>query len=418
MCYASPHQTQGNSPMTESEQSSLISTKKEQPGFDVARWMLLARDKFGKSLASQVRELASLTRGRGRLPVKSYYTYRLFDDERFTPELKRTYVGIDFSGEIISKLGDSWHEFASDKPTLTLLLRGSGLPIPETQALVHPVQTFLGSERIRSSEELGDFLRKRAVYPVFTKPTDSVSSLGAASIDNYDASDDTLCLADGRKVPVGEYLEGVEPYIASGYLVQSRMAPHPELAEFLGPKRLGTCRMFVFVDEEGPVLWRASWRIPTGTSVADNFWRGGNLLAGLDPETGDLIRVVQGLAKEFEPIEAHPDSHCEFAGKRFPEWQAMRDTVLRAASAIPKCRLQGWDVALTDKGPVLVECEGNGGDPIMTQLPANKGLLEGRYARFRDWVDTYAAEQKQKNKNWRLRRVQTRLGSLFESRKN
>jgi hypothetical protein len=60
----------------------------------------------------------------------------------------------------------------------------------------------------------------------------------------------------------------------------------------------------------------------------------------------------------------------------------MRDVVMRGAAAVPSCHFQGWDVALTDQGPVLVELEGDGGDPIMEQLCFDSGLLQGRYLEF------------------------------------
>ena len=54
--------------------------------------------------------------------------------------------------------------------------------------------------------------------------------------------------------------------------------------------------MFVLVDDAGPVLLRASWKIPSGETVADNFWRSGNMLAGIDVETGKIIRVLRRTA--------------------------------------------------------------------------------------------------------------------------
>ena len=56
------------------------------------------------------------------------------------------------------------------------------------------------------------------------------------------------------------------------------------------------------------------------------------------------------------------------------------------------CVLQGWDVTLTVDGVVLVELEGNGGHPMMTQVCADTGLLDDR---FRRMVQTSIAKAKQ-----------------------
>ena len=63
--------------------------------------------------------------------------------------------------------------------------------------------------------------------------------------------------------------------------------------------------------------------------------------------------------------------------------------------AVPSCHLQGWDVALTHRGPAFVELEGDGGDPIMEQLCFDSGLLQGRYLEFA----TNAMERPKEKKN-------------------
>ena len=41
--------------------------------------------------------------------------------------------------------------------------------------------------------------------------------------------------------------------------------------------------------------------------------------------------------------------------------------------------LVGWDVAITPRGPVIIELEPDGGDPSVTQLASGRGLLDGPY---------------------------------------
>jgi hypothetical protein len=74
--------------------------------------------------------------------------------------------------------------------------------------------------------------------------------------------------------------------------------------------------------------------------------------------------------------------------------------VMRGAAAVPSCHFQGWDVALTNRGPVLIELEGDGGDPIMEQLCFDSGLLQGRYL---DFATKAFGTQKAKKKEARTR---------------
>lgn len=380
-----------------------LDTKKDNSGLHYLEWL---REAFatGKGLGGIVRDAVSLSWGPGKLQPSEYFLYRLYDDQRFPAEVKKTFLGEDKLAEILSALNMPWPEISKDKPTLTALLRGHDLPIPETQAMRHRDRTFPGAMSLRNRADVEGFLRHDAVYPLFTKPTNSVCSLGVANIERYDAKADCVVTRHGRQVPVAQFAEQVEKYAEGGYLFQTRLSPHPQIVGILG-NQVSSVRMFVLVDDEGPVLLRASWKIPSGQSVADNFWRSGNMLGGIDVETGRVIRVLRRTPTGTEPVDAHPTTGTSFQGLTFPEWDRMREVVMQGAAAVSSCHFQGWDVALTDRGPVLVELEGDGGDPIMEQLCFDSGLLQGRYLKFAERAPEMMKERKQKAKE-RLRRRQ------------
>jgi hypothetical protein len=83
---------------------------------------------------------------------------------------------------------------------------------------------------------------------------------------------------------------------------------------------------------------------------------------------------------------------------------------------VPSCHFQGWDVALTDQGPVLVELEGDGGDPIMEQLCFDSGLLQGRYLEFATKAMGMRKERKRKAKERMHARLRANLLQLNVSR--
>jgi len=128
----------------------------------------------------------------------------------------------------------------------------------------------------------------------------------------------------------------------------------------------------------------------------------------LDLETGEVMRVLRRTPTGTEQVHTHPATGASFDGLKFPEWGQMREVVMRGAAALPKCHFQGWDVALTDRGPVLVELEGDGGDPIMQQLCFDSGILQGRYLEF--------CQRALQRKKESAREVKSRLRKRF--RKN
>jgi hypothetical protein len=348
---------------------------------DYFGWMLRARQKYGKSVWSMIADIRRVSRKGQRLSPKEYFFYHLFDDERYSREAKETFVGSKAVSELVGRLRSPWPAIANDKPTLTALLRGHDLPVPETQAIRHDRRTFPGAVTLRSADELARFIRRGARFPMFSKPTSFANSLGVVDVDRYDEAGDCLVLRNGSRVALGDYVEKVEEYADKGYMLQTRLAPHPEIAKVVGD-RIGTVRMVVLNEDTGATLLRAAWKIPVGDNVADNFWRPGNLLGGLDCDTGRIVRVMCQGPNGFEEVDRHPDSGVKFGELTFPDWPAMRRVVLAAANTMPTCHLQGWDVAMCESGPVLVELEGDGGDPIMSQACFDTGLLATRFGAF------------------------------------
>lgn len=331
----------------------------------------------GKKMMPMLWEMAKLRLGPGKLSPEEYFLYELYDDNRYSAEVKRTFVTEDGLAQ-----AGAWADIAADKPTLTTLLKGMGLPIPETQAILHPYRTFPGAESLRNERDLVDFLRSAARYPIFAKPFDGACSLGAVAIMGHDSETDFLSVAGEQSVRVDRLVSQIVA-LERPYLLQTLLLPHPKITAIIGP-HVSSVRMFVMADGDDVNLWRAAWKIPAPDSRADNFWRSGNMLAGIDCESGQIGKVIQRTDSGTEAIQRHPVTDAEFAQMKFPQWDAMRDTVMAAAINLPGCPFQGWDVALTDRGPVLVELEGDGGNPVMEQMCFESGLLQGRYLELID----------------------------------
>lgn len=87
------------------------------------------------------------------------------------------------------------------------------------------------------------------------------------------------------------------------------------------------------------------------------------IITGLvDGATGAWI--CGGVNRKGAPIESHPDTGFVFSELVVPRMAEAVALVEAAALEIPEVRYIGWDVAITERGPVLVE--GNGAPGVVT----------------------------------------------------
>ncbi len=59
------------------------------------------------------------------------------------------------------------------------------------------------------------------------------------------------------------------------------------------------------------------------------------MLAGIDAESGRIVKTMHRTPAGLEPIDSHPVTGVSFADLVFPHWDEMRATVLAAAVNLP-----------------------------------------------------------------------------------
>jgi hypothetical protein len=144
------------------------------------------------------------------------------------------------------------------------------------------------------------------------------------------------------------------------YLIQRRLVPHSDLADLSG-EILTTIRMVTIRDENGNhEVTHAVFRMPNGPHArVDNFHAGG-LAAKIDIETGQLGPGSDiGLRPNAAWHTTHPDSGAPLEGRKLPFWPETLDLARRAHAAVHHWAVIGWDIAIVEDGPVVIE--GNSG---------------------------------------------------------
>ncbi|HEX3157829.1 MAG TPA: sugar-transfer associated ATP-grasp domain-containing protein [Gemmatimonadaceae bacterium] len=157
-------------------------------------------------------------------------------------------------------------------------------------------------------------------------------------------------------------------------LLQPCLHNHRELLP-LTPGGLCTVRVVTYrAPGAGARVLLGAYKMPVGDSPADNFHFGG-IVAPVDAATGRLGAAIRRQGRVLVSVERHPDTGAPIAGYRLPCWaetMALATAALDAAHRRPSI---GWDVAITDDGPVLVE--GNTlSNPDIAQAPTGIPLSD------------------------------------------
>ena len=98
--------------------------------------------------------------------------------------------------------------------------------------------------------------------------------------------------------------------------------------------------------------------------AADNFHSGG-IAYPLELSTGAVTGPGRGNT-EIKDYDYHPGSSVYMPGFTVPYWEEVRACAIQAMEVIPELGYVGWDIAVTPKGPELIEgnCHWPGGNII------------------------------------------------------
>lgn len=153
-------------------------------------------------------------------------------------------------------------------------------------------------------------------------------------------------------------------------LLEERIIQHPSLCKIYD-KSVNTIRIITWLDEDNVRFLGARLRIGVGKHV-DNLAQGG-IAAPVDIDSG----IVMGNAVDHNGVsyETHPVTGVRIAGMEVPFWGAVLDMAVKATKVIPEVRTVGWDIAICETGPELIEGNHNWCS-LLWQLPVGMGLYK------------------------------------------
>lgn len=317
------------------------------------------RRREGKGLTAQLREQLRLYVSDGVL-APWYYIFSLHRDGRARAP---TFI----------------QRFETKPCYFRLLKRRGGTPLQDKTRFAD----FCAEHGIRTVEILmrldGEAPARRLPdRDLFVKPAGGRGGRGA---ERWDRIGPSKFVGPGGQLSGAELLARlVIQSRRAALIVQPRMHPHPDLVP-LTSGALPTLRVVTCLNTANePEFMGAVMRMSVGTSrTVDNLHAGG-IGAQVDLPSGKLGKASNlGADARLGWFSAHPDTGAQIEGAAIPCWDEVKARAVAAHRAFDDRVVIGWDVAILEDGPILVEGNGNPDLDILQRfMPI--GLREHRFA--------------------------------------
>ena len=257
----------------------------------------------------------------------------------------------------------------NDKLKLSYLLAGSHLGAPRTLAYLGVPAPLLPVPALESTFELVGFLRQ-ATYPLFLKPLQGSQGKGCLAIEAL--VDGELRLGNGQRLPLDQAGVALQRQLGGHAIVQERLVPHPLLRPVCG-NTCATVRLLSSCDGDQVRVVAAVLKLPTAGAMVDNLHAANDsrpvALAPVNPANGTLGPWRRFNGRGSEPVE--PPLPLE----EIPDWAGCLSIVHSLHPLDRRAVLLGWDVAISEGGPMVVEANGAPGIDLL-QLATGRGFRD------------------------------------------
>ncbi len=322
--------------------------------------LLEASKRSSRPLPSLFAELIYYRFNQQKLSAYEYFDFHLYSN-KLSRQQKSEFVGHRKKLKLYQQVCDpGWMSVPADKLGFQILMECFGFEMPKLLAYFNPKHRLLpnGIIALQSQEQLWNFLSDTNHFPFFLKPNSDFHGNGILSISNFNPGTNSYELLNGNTVSKEALLNTIMDNKAKGgYLFQETIYSHDQIRDLIGNNTLSTLRIWTLNLNEGPKILSSYLRIPTGKNMKDNLVHGrtGNLLATVDATSGKIMNTFSKAGFHEQQIQLHPDTHKELQGFKLPYWDKVINTVKEATLCLPRLGMQAWDIAICNKGPLVIE---------------------------------------------------------------
>lgn len=317
---------------------------------------------FIKKVIALVRQYPKDKRGKVLKDYTSLYNtkgittdeYLDFELDKRKESFRKTFLGVNEQRFYLDFLNPiKYYSVARNKYFTHKLLEKAGVRKTKLYCYYQPEGLYIGNtENANDLAGVLRILKQKEVQSCVIKTTESSHGDNVWVIKSISYSDEDAFMTrfDGFEMKLSSVL------CRESLIFESVVQQTKQLSSF-NSSSVNTLRFMTTLYPDGSARVIAVFmKIGRLGKCVDNAGAGGNIDACVDLETGEIKYAIQFDGwRRVKDIEKHPDSGIQLNGTIINHWNEIKSEVIRFQQAFPFCKAAGWDIALTEEGPVVVE---------------------------------------------------------------
>lgn len=288
-----------------------------------------------------------LRRVKGLTP-EEYELFRLFErSETF----RHDFLGENEQRYYLDLLNPTnYYIVARNKYLAHKILDAAGVPMATLYGYYDPMAGRSGDNIARTPEEMLHILKSQNVQECVIKTTETSHGNNVQVLRQINYDSGMVTLHSGEEQPFSAIV-GSKPLIFERCLRQTAQL------SAINASSVNTVRFMTLLYPDGSVKIPATFiKIGRAGRCVDNAGAGGNVDASIDTETGIMEHAIRFDGWEhIADVDVHPDSGAPINGVQIEHWSEICQKVKEFQQVFPFVKAAGWDIALTEEGPCVVE---------------------------------------------------------------
>lgn len=285
------------------------------------------------------------------LTTEEYYQ---FEFEKRDEGFRKSFLGLNEQRYYLDYLNPiKYYSLARNKYLAHKMLEDTGVRKSQLYCYYQPEARYIVSnEKASDIKDVLRILKNTQVQSCVIKTTESShgDNVWVINAIDYQDGDALMTRFDGEKLLLSSVL-GNEALIFESVVKQTK-----QFAAF-NESSVNTVRFMTTLYPDGSARVIATFiKIGRAGKCVDNAGGGGNVDVCVDTETGEIKYAIQYDGwRNIKEIDNHPDNGNQLNGVIIEKWEAIKEEVKKFQQAFPYCKAAGWDIAITDEGPVVIE---------------------------------------------------------------